>query len=160
MQYAPVIIDIEASGFGPESYPIEVGAVLADGRRYSSLIKPFEEWTHWCNKAESVHHIDRAVLADRGRPGLEVANALNEFLAGAQAYSDAWVVDKPWLDRLFYRAGVQPTFRLSPIEGLMSELQMERWDETKAQVIKDLKLPRHRASTDALIIQKTFMQSK
>lgn len=159
MPSAPVIIDIEASGFGSLSYPIEVGAVLHDGRRFSSLIKPFEDWTHWCSKAENIHNIHRELLAERGRPGAEVARNLNDFLGTTQAYTDAWVVDKPWIDKLFYRAGLRPSFQLSPIEGLMDEAQIERWDKVKAEVVAHLQLPRHRASTDALIIQQTYLQS-
>lgn len=160
MIHAPIIIDVEASGFGPDSYPIEVGVVLGDGTRFSSLIRPFDEWQHWSIEAENVHHISRTLLHERGRYGHEVAQLLNEFLAGKQAYSDAWVLDKPWLDKLFYRAAITPTFRLSPIEALMPEAQLDCWDDTKADVIERLNLPRHRASTDALIIQQTFLQSR
>lgn len=160
MLRAPVIIDIEASGFGPDSYPIEIGAVLADGRRFSSLIKPFDDWTFWSQEAEDVHHISRQLIAQCGCPGQEVAQRLNEFLDGCQAYSDAWVVDKPWLDKLFYQARVRPTFMLSPIEAIMPEAQVNCWDATKAQVIEQLNVTRHRASTDALVIQQTFLQSK
>ena len=34
----PDIIDIEASGFGPDSYPIEIGVALSSGEKYCSLI--------------------------------------------------------------------------------------------------------------------------
>ena len=37
---APIIIDIEASGFGRGSYPIEVGLVLPDGTPHCFLIAP------------------------------------------------------------------------------------------------------------------------
>ena len=30
----PIVIDVEASGFGKGSYPIEVGVVLPDGSRH------------------------------------------------------------------------------------------------------------------------------
>tara|TARA_Y100001951_G_scaffold105246_1_gene121039 strand:+ start:7658 stop:7939 length:282 start_codon:yes stop_codon:yes gene_type:complete len=33
----PTIIDIEASGFGAASYPIEIGVVRYDGANYSGL---------------------------------------------------------------------------------------------------------------------------
>jgi hypothetical protein len=36
----PDIIDVEASGSGPRSYPIEVGIATATGLRYSTLILP------------------------------------------------------------------------------------------------------------------------
>jgi hypothetical protein len=36
---------------------------------------------------------------------------------------------------------------------------MEIWTQTKLQVIADLALIRHRASSDALIIQETFTRT-
>ena len=53
----PSIMDIEASGFGRSSYPIEVGYVLGDGSSFCTLIRPLPSWTHWDASAESVHHI-------------------------------------------------------------------------------------------------------
>ena len=156
----PIIIDIEASGFGPDSYPIEVGVVLADGRRFSRLIKPFSDWDYWSEDAEQVHGISRSLLSRCGRPGQEVAIAFNELLAGKQAFSDAWVVDKPWLDKLFYRSGIRMQFSLSPLEAILAEEHIEAWDGTKAQVIKRLNVKRHRASTDAMIIQQTFLECR
>ncbi len=43
----PTIIDIEASGFGRGSYPIEVGFITADGKTGCSLIKPEAQWKSW-----------------------------------------------------------------------------------------------------------------
>ena len=34
----PTILDIEASGFGPGSYPIEIGFVTGAGKAWCSLI--------------------------------------------------------------------------------------------------------------------------
>ena len=63
----PTIIDIEASGFGSYSYPIEVGVVKYDGERYCALIKPEPDWDHWCDKAEAVHGISRDLLSEHGK---------------------------------------------------------------------------------------------
>ena len=45
----PLIIDVEASGFGSKSYPIEIGVALNDGQRFCTLILPAPNWTHWDN---------------------------------------------------------------------------------------------------------------
>ena len=45
---APPILDVEASGFGPGSYPIEIGYVLGDGTAYCTLISPAISWTQGC----------------------------------------------------------------------------------------------------------------
>jgi len=156
---SPVIIDIEASGFGSHSYPIEVGVILEDKSKYCSLIKPESNWKHWSKEAEDVHHIDRNSLIKNGKSPLDVAKDLNEILKGKVVYSDGWVVDNPWLIRLFDAAGLKMTFTLSAIEMILKEKQMSVWDEMKTTVINELNIVRHRASNDAQIIQETFSRT-
>ncbi|MBC7780945.1 MAG: hypothetical protein H7125_12675, partial [Proteobacteria bacterium] len=117
----PIIVDIEASGFGSDSYPIEVGVVLDDGRKYCSLVLPVRDWTHWDADAEALHGISRSTLLAHGRPVFEVAGKLNELLRGRTAYSDGWVVDRPWLGRLFEAAAMRCDFTLSSLEMILSE---------------------------------------
>lgn len=155
----PYIIDVEASGFGAESYPIEIGVALNAGERYCTLILPEPEWTHWDAEAERVHHLSRSLLETKGKSIIEVTQQLNERLHGMTLYSDGWVVDKPWLITLFHAARKSMNFCVSPLEMILSEPQMEIWHRTKAEVIEELKLTRHRASNDALIIQETFKQT-
>src|SRR5262249_19417571 len=93
----PDVIDIEASGFGAGSYPIEVGLVTAEGERFCTLVRPASHWNHWDPKAASLHGISRQSLIEFGRPVAEVARALNEKLSGRTAYSDAWGYDFTWL---------------------------------------------------------------
>lgn len=152
----PFIIDVEASGFGADSYPIEVGVALEEGRRFCTLIMPQPGWTHWDQNAEKVHHLSRDILQRKGRTIDEVTDHLNHLLGGKTLYSDGWVVDKPWLITLFQAAGKDMAFTVSPLELLLSEEQMAIWHHTKAKVIEDLKLTRHRASNDALIVQETY----
>ena len=39
-QALPIVMDVEASGFGRDSYPIEIGCVMPDGRRECSPSEP------------------------------------------------------------------------------------------------------------------------
>lgn len=156
----PKIIDIEASGFGSKSYPIEVGVVLDDGRKFCTLISPASNWTHWDDEAEKLHHISRENLATSGKPVNEVADQLNEMLEGQTIYSDGWVVDKPWLITLFEAAGKPMKFYISPLEMILTEQQMANWHNTKDRVMTEMNLTRHRASYDASVIQETFKQSR
>ena len=155
----PNIIDIEASGFGGESYPIEIGLVLGDGKKYCSLILPLAGWKHWNKDAEKIHHISRQMLQKHGTPAAEVAVQLNQILEGLTLYSDGWVVDKPWLTTLFCASGIEMKFSVSPIEIILSEAQMNVWHKTKEQIIIQQNIQRHRASNDAWIIQETFRQT-
>ena len=153
---SPTIIDIEASGFGAESYPIEVGVALASGQTRCYLVLPRDDWTYWDEDAEKVHRIPRDILEAHGRPIDEVAQDLNQFIGEETVFSDGWEVDSPWLNQLFYAAGLMPYFRCSALDFILSEAQMQRWHETKDQVLAEMNLKRHRASLDALVIQKTY----
>ncbi|WP_315853224.1 hypothetical protein [Alteromonas oceanisediminis] len=87
--WLPSIIDVEASGFGANSYPIEIGVVRSDGARYCKLIKPLSDWLHWDKEAEALHGIRREVLLTHGLDAVEVCHELNQFLHNEQLYSDA-----------------------------------------------------------------------
>jgi hypothetical protein len=155
-QNRPTILDVEASGFGANSYPIEIGIVRGDGERYCKLIKPFDDWLFWQHSAENVHGICRQDLVKYGVHGTQICIEINAFLGSTTAYSDGWVVDSPWLRTLYERSQVNMKFKLSSLEMILNESQMQCWHTVKDNVIASLNLVRHRASNDALIIQKTF----
>jgi hypothetical protein len=155
----PAVIDVEASGFGAGSYPIEVGMVLANGRSHCYLIRPAPTWTHWDPEAEAVHGIRRDILESRGAAVAEVARTLNQILRGQTVYSDAWGHDRSWLARLFEEAEVSQHFRLESLRSLLTDSQLERWQGTRERVIREVGQMRHRASVDALIVQQTFLRS-
>ena len=156
----PLIIDVEASGFGGRSYPIEVGVALDEGKRFCSLITPAADWTYWDEDAEKVHHISRDTLESCGKPAKEVARQLNQLLDGKTLYTDGWVVDKPWLTTLFHVAGEPMRFSVSPLELILSEQQMEQWHAAKDRVSAESNVIRHRASNDAWIVQQTFKETR
>lgn len=156
----PAILDIEASGFGGDSYPIEVGVVLPDGRKYCSLIAPLDDWTHWDAQAASVHGISRAMLAAHGRSPRAVAEELNALVGGGTVYSDGWVVDGPWLVKLYFAARLEPCFRFSALEMILDERQMQDWHAAKQSVLEDYSDKRHRASFDAFVVQETWWRTR
>jgi hypothetical protein len=157
--FCPTIIDIEASGFGSTSYPIEIGVVKFNGERYCSLIQPDPTWKHWCENAEKMHGISRTQITDCGKPSHIICAELNIFLAGTTAYSDAWVHDSPWLTSLYFSARMNRHFYVSPIETIASEEQLLLWDNTKIALQQHLNIPRHRASGDAYLIQQTYVET-
>lgn len=156
----PDILDFEASGFGPESYPVEVGFSLVSGERFCALIRPHESWNYWDFHAEAIHGISRGLLLTRGNDVRQVCRELNRRLQGRTLYSDAWVVDKEWCNRLFEAAQLQPTFHLSAIENVQSECQYLIWDEVRRKLLENTEMHRHRASVDAEFIQKVFRQTR
>ena len=155
----PYIIDIEASGLGKGSYPIEVGLAMEPGQRYCRLIKPAPGWVHWDEGAQAVHEISRESLNRNGRLVTEVAHELNDLLDGKVVFSDAWGIDNPWIIELFALAGIRQKFTISALEMIVTETQIEIWRDTRDEVIQELGLRRHRASNDAWIIQETYMRT-
>jgi len=153
----PCVIDVEASGFGVGSYPIEVGFVLPDGRGVCTLVRPEPDWTHWDPAAERLHAIARDTAVQHGRPAAEVAALLNRELAGQAVYSDAWLHDYTWLGVLFDAADLTPSFRLLHLRELLTEAQAEQLAEAKRQARAALHLERHRASADARVLQWAAM---
>ncbi len=155
----PLVIDIEASGFGAGSYPIEVGVAMPDGQVRCLIIRPEPEWQHWDSKAEQLHGISREILLEHGSLVVDVARQLNEWLQGETVYSDAWGNDSSWLALLFDAAGVSQRFKLESLRALLSEHQVSVWHTTKNQVSNETTGQRHRASTDAQVLQQTYMRT-
>jgi hypothetical protein len=159
MQGTPAIIDLEASGFGTRSYPIEVGVALANGQTACYLIRPQADWDHWDQTSEDLHGLRREQLLKFGRPVAEVARSLNQLLGTQTVYSDAWGYDQTWMALLFECAGVRQAFHLEALQTLFSEPQFTLWNRTLEQVFAECAFPRHRASNDARAIQLAFRRS-
>jgi hypothetical protein len=154
----PTVLDVEASGFGRNSYPIEVGFVLPDGHTFCSLIRPMAHWTHWDEQAARTHQIPRPLLEERGQSVEEVAQRLNTDLRGTTVYSDGWANDYSWIGALFDAADMTPAFRLENLRKLLTEAESERWHMVKAQISAERGAQRHRASADARLLQLTFQR--
>ncbi|WP_282039950.1 hypothetical protein [Halomonas alimentaria] len=157
----PTLLDIEASGFGRGSYPIEVGLARPDGSSCAFLIQPLPEWTHWDPKAELLHGISRARLQREGYPVRQVAQWLNDELGELKiCYSDSWGYDNTWLSLLFHHAGMLPAFRLEALRKLLGEGQLALWKPTKEALIEELGIHRHRAGEDARLLQLTYQRTR
>jgi hypothetical protein len=149
----PCVIDIEASGFGRGSHPIEVGFVRDDGLAWCSLIRPADDWQHWDASAERLHGIARNALLRHGRPVVEVARRLNQHLADRTVYCDGWAHDYAWLSLLFESAGLVPRFRLESVNLLLDDAGLARLDVERQHAFGALGIARHRASSDARALQ-------
>ncbi|MDL2339156.1 MAG: hypothetical protein QFE16_15060 [Pseudomonadota bacterium] len=152
----PTMLDIEASGFGRASYPIEIGYVLPDGGSYCTLIRPEANWTHWDPEAQQLHHIARDTAVLHGRPPIDIARHLNDALFGQTVYTDGWANDYSWLGALFDAADLSPSFHIENLRALLSDTEAEHWHAIKDQVGREMKLQRHRASSDARLLQMTL----
>jgi hypothetical protein len=149
-------LDIEASGFGRHSYPIEVGYVRDDGQAWCTLIRPLPEWTHWDDTAERMHGISRDALLLHGRAPGTVARALNQGLGGRTVYCDGWAHDYTWLGALFEAAGFPPSFKLESVQRLLDDRHLPALDPALQRLRASGLQQRHRASSDARVLQQAL----
>jgi hypothetical protein len=156
----PAILDIEASGFGRGSYPIEIGFVAPDGSLFCSLIRPEPDWVHWDLSAQALHGITRELLFQHGRSVAWLAGEINRLLLGQTVYCDGWGNDYAWLGRLYDAADDQPRFRLADLRQLLSEDEAARWHDVTTCVRERQQFARHRASNDARVLQLALAQIK
>jgi DNA polymerase III epsilon subunit-like protein len=147
------ILDIEASGLSPISYPIEIG--LVNGvQEYQTLILPDESWEHWNLKSEALHGLSRQDLYEKGKSVEMVAKELNELLASKIVYSDHEDWDSFWLRRLFETVGHEQKFQVGDINTLLDSNNLNTF-VTRFDALKKAKDHRaHRALNDARIIHR------
>lgn len=121
IDWYPCFIDVEASGFGPESWPASVAWCDNTGAIRKHLISPrgVAAWTHWDPRAEAVHGLDREMLERAGLPPAEVVARLDRDFDGALAFSDAPEFDASWLGRLYAAAGRPMGFRIDHADDLL-----------------------------------------
>lgn len=150
-------IDVEASGLGSKSWPVEVGWAFEEGEPQAFMIRPHDSWTDeaWDPQAERLHGLDRARLEREGVAPKEVCRALNEAFAGAEVYSDAPDWDGFWLFRLFSAAGVRQGFALRDFAWLMRPLPRAHEPAILARAAC-LAPRRHRAAADARHLQALY----
>ena len=93
-----------------------------------------------------------------GMDGIEVARHLNDELRGLTLYCDGWANDYTWLATLYEAADLTPAFKLDNLRALLSEREAAHWHIVKQQVATEMRLQRHRASSDARLLQATLMR--
>lgn len=100
-----VFLDFEASSLAKQSYPVEVGWVIEDGSGEAHLIRPAPGWTDWDGKAELVHGLSRARLAQEGEPHDEVCARVLRLFEGNSVFASAPSWDGHWLSMLLRASG-------------------------------------------------------
>ena len=150
-------IDLEASGLGARSWPIEVGWCFLHGKPRSLLIKPVAEWSMdaWDENAEALHGIARSDLDMQGDTPNTTCAALNAALTGLTVYSDAPDWDGFWLYRLFESGGVKMTFSLSDFNEVLRDVGLKALDRLVARASK-IAPHRHRTNDDVLHMKALY----
>ncbi|MEL6790036.1 MAG: hypothetical protein AAGL18_10095 [Pseudomonadota bacterium] len=147
-------IDLEASGLGDQSWPIEVGWAVGFAAPVARLIRPHPDWplAAWDPKAATLHGIDQETLNTEGEDPVTVCKQLNNALAGHKVYSDAPDWDGYWLYRLHSAARMKQTFSVFHFGDLMPNISLaEKMDlVAKANAIAPHV---HRAADDVVHMQ-------
>lgn len=122
----PRFLDFEASGLGPDGFPIQVAWSAADGSVNECwLIEPAPGWAvddGWETTAERVHGIPLATVRALGRPAAWIAARMNEQLADQAVYVDGGACDLVWCRQLFAAAGLAQRFAIGDYWELLLDI--------------------------------------
>lgn len=147
-----VMLDVEASGLGHSSYPVEVALASSTGAHANFLIKPTTDWLEqgeWDKNAEKLHGLSQQQLLQHGDNIVSIAQQLNKYLCGKLVLCNDLTFDGFWLTQLFKAANTSVTFYLIDLSALF-----DYWGEEKARLYKEeyskmLNTNEHRALPDA-----------
>lgn len=146
-------LDIEASGLGQGSWPVECGWALPWGRERdgSVLVRPLPTWTHWDTVAEQhFHRISQETLERDGLHPSEALEVIETALFACEVYVADPAEDRRWFARLG-EGGRTPRLTLHDANGLLEAQAMKRRMDLR-RVREDVarRFPHaHRAHADA-----------
>jgi hypothetical protein len=158
-----LFLDIEASGLGSASFPIEIGWVLDDEAEPESfLIRPHETWdfgTGWSAHSAALHGIAPALLEAEGLSVDEACTRLDQATHRRLVVSDAPQHDDWWLDCLYAAAGREKPWAVGDVErlygGLAQEAGLDSAEAARLLTrIEQIYPHPHRAGPDALRLAK------
>lgn len=154
---AIAFIDVEASGLGSHSWPVEIGWAIEAGAPTSWLVRPHASWSPdaWDPRAEALHGLSRERLDREGVDPRDIAARLNRELAACAVYSDAPDWDGFWLFRLFAAVGVRQQFAVHDFARLAPALAAEEGAALLAEANR-LSPRSHRAGDDVKHLQTLY----
>lgn len=150
------VLDIEASGF--RGYPIQIGAISVDQRKFNQYLIPHQEWVdllEWDFNSQCVHNIEKEYLYQKGIDINDAARQLNDFFKNEDVFVDSHY-DISWLDLLFDYSNVRRTFKMFIISDVCPSEFSDHWDIAFYKAKKTSLLKQHDALNDAILIQRAF----
>jgi len=147
-----IILDLEASGLGRDSWPIEVGLAWVEAgeiKIWSSLIRPEPDWDvdAWDPIAEDIHGISRDDLTSAPTAWV-VAEQLRQHIAGRPVFSDAPDHDLKWMRRLLDAQPGPGSIQVLDFDLAVGAVCGERGADWAYERLERSRTP-HRAGPDA-----------
>lgn len=165
----PIFVDVEASSFAGDSYPIEIAWNMPDSKIENHLINPYciKEWIDWDPASQAVHGLSRNYLSNNGEPPLSVAKRMNKVLSGCDVYSDAAEYDAFWIDQLFKVTGLIREFSVRDFYSLLPNEITNGYFMSNNSVLskyqekarKRAGVAAHRASHDVKYLVELYMMT-
>ena len=163
----PIFIDVEASSFSGNSYPIEIAWNNPDAVIENHLINPYciKEWIDWDPASQAVHGLNRNYLSNHGEDPFIVAKRMNDFLSGVDVYSDAAEYDVFWIDQLFKATGLERKFPVRDFFSLLPDEVTNGYYMSSHSILSDYQIKArkrsgvaaHRASHDVKYLIELYM---
>jgi len=118
-----VVIDIEASSLGEESYPIEIAWGNDQDNITSFLINPnyVDDWLDWSVESERIHKISKGQLKKEGIKPREAYQKVKALFGKFDVYSDAPDYDSRWLYALNMACDDNYSYRIYPVSDLINK---------------------------------------
>ncbi len=167
----PRFLDVEASSFDKNSYPIEIAWSNPDGTIESHLINPYsvDDWTDWDYHAQQIHGISRKLCRESGVHPTSLCERMSQSIApGELIYADGGPLDQDWIDVLYGAGSTQGFSRFQVVhsDAIMLPLlssaasdSSKRWqlyEQLKADARKKVN-GQHRAALDVQYLIELFL---
>jgi len=158
-------IDIEASGFPPQGYAIEVAWNDQNENIHSFLINPYhftdKKFEYWSMDSQQIHGISREQLRNDGVDPYWLVEYLNATVPDV-VYSDAVLYDQWWIDRIYKACCIERKFKIETTDRLWFEIcenhdRFEILDNIYKKVEKTFPHT-HRASDDVKCLLEVYKE--
>jgi len=140
----PLFLDIEASSYDDDAFPVSLAWSLPDGRIKTVLVMPDESWN--LDEVERLP-FDIQHYYDQGFSTSDIAHEINIDLDGSTVYVDGIDPDELWLEKIFEACGIEPTFELARMDDLFIGHEYASQLEIKNAIAQqhglDTTLPEH-----------------
>ncbi|MCP5160655.1 MAG: hypothetical protein H7A00_03155 [Hahellaceae bacterium] len=133
----PVFLDLEASSYEEDAFPLSIAWSLPDGRIKNVLVMPDETWNPRDNSSMPY---DLQHYFDQGASVADIAREMNQDLDGLTIYIDGLDPDEEWLEKLFEAAADEPTFEIARIDDLFIGLDYGQLIETRDDTLRRYEL--------------------